>query len=134
MVNLIKIHPEQVVEEIVEPNYFSLYELNGVMFESHDNDLEDYYEMYRPLLPYELDGHLYYPSDRNRQSFCRLLWDRHCHFSVVRDFSYRNWIFYILADVNWSICDDQVDQIWQRIDAMPEQRLPGMRNRWYYSN
>lgn len=135
MVNLVKISPEQVVEEIVEPDYFNIYDLNAVMFGLEEaTSTGVYYDMYRPILPYVSHGHLYYPTQPHRQAICRLLWDRHCYFSIVVDFSYRNWIHYNLADINWAITDQQVDQVWQHIDQLPNQRLLGMRERSYYEN
>jgi hypothetical protein len=134
MVNLVRITADEVIEEIVDANYFNLYDLYAMMFgvEETESNTGVYYEMYKALLPYVLNGDLYYPAQPHRQAFCRLLWDRHCYFSIVADFSYRNWIHYDLADINWAISDDQVARVWQRIDEQPTQRLLGMRERSYY--
>jgi hypothetical protein len=135
MVNLVRVKPEQVVEEIVEPLYFNLYDLYTVMFGVEDAAISTgvYYELHRPVLPLLKNGHLQYPALPHRQAFCRLLWDRHCYFSVVPDFSYRNWILYNLADIDWSISDQQVTQVWRHIDeVVPNARLLGMRDRSFY--
>jgi hypothetical protein len=139
MVNLVRISESQIVDEILEPNYFSIYELYALMFATGENDFEECFEMYRALLPFELadDGLLHYPARPSRLSFVRLLWDRHSYFSVVRDFSNRGWIFYMLAEIDWAITDRQVALVWQRIDddddnTEEDQCLEGMRARSFY--
>jgi len=133
-VNLIQITSSQLVDEIVNPYYFNLYDMYSVMFGVEEvTSTGTYYETYRDVLPFFSHGHLNYEAQPDRQSFCRLLWDRHSHFSIVVDFSYRNWIFYNLADINWSITESQVEQVWQHIDQLPSGRLLGMRERTYYN-
>jgi len=141
MVNLLKISNQNIIDIILDEDYFSIYDLNANMFDEYATDYEDCMLVYEPILPTvvvatDSDAHLYYDTDLEREWFLRMLYDRHRYFnSACVDFSGRNHLMYILHDISISVCDSLVELVRHHIITKYETTsslLKGMRSFEYY--